>query len=212
MRRLWLAFEFSFIFLVIPFVISFHPTRLNVHVGLWIIGLYAIFLMRRSDGFSWRAMWRGKGWPMAQREIALLRFVLATLGIILLTCVIAPQKLFSFPLQRPVFWLLVMVLYPVLSVVPQEFVFRAFFFRRYEPLFKRPALMVAISAFIFGYVHTVFHNPVSPILSAIAGAIFGYSYLQHRSLKWAAIEHAAYGCMVFTVGLGSYFLVNGGHL
>lgn len=212
LRLVTLAGEFAVIFLIIPCIVAFHATRWSVHIGLWIIGIYALALVRRMPGFSWRDLWRGDGWPAAQRKIAILRFGLATAAIILLARILAPEKLFTFPMQRPGFWLLVMILYPILSVVPQEFLFRSFFFRRYRPLFRDPRLLAGVSAFVFGFVHIVFHNPVSPVLSAIAGVMIGHSYLQHRSLKWAAVEHAAYGCMVFTVGLGFYFLVNGGHL
>jgi hypothetical protein len=53
---------------------------------------------------------------------------------------------------------------------------------------------------------------VAPLLSFICGVIVARSYSEHRALKWAVAEHAAYGCMVFTVGLGFYFLVGGGRL
>ena len=66
-----------------------------------------------------------------------------------------------------------------------------------------------VNAFSFGFIHLVFHNLVSPFLCLLAGGLFAHSYQQHRALKWAVLEHAAYGCMVFTVGLGSYFLVGG---
>jgi hypothetical protein len=39
--------------------------------------------------------------------------------------------------------------------------------------------------------------------------MFAYSYRQHRSLKWSVIEHAVYGCFVFTAGIGFYFLIGG---
>ncbi|MDE2029057.1 MAG: hypothetical protein KGI97_00670 [Alphaproteobacteria bacterium] len=64
----------------------------------------------------------------------------------------------------------------------------------------------------FGFVHIVFHNPVSPLLALICGFFLAGSYMRHASLKKAAIEHALYGDMVFTAGLGVYFLVGHPHL
>jgi hypothetical protein len=113
--------------------------------------------------------------------------------------------LFRFPLERPGFWALVMLLYPPLSVVPQEFMCRSFFFERYKTLLPRPAVMIAVNALMFGFVHIVFHNWFGPLLSGIGGIIFATSYTEHRSLKWVSIEHAAYGCLVFTLGLGWNF-------
>lgn len=47
-------------------------------------------------------------------------------------------------------WALVIVLYPILSVYPQELIFRAFLFHRYAPLFGNGVGLVAASAAAFG--------------------------------------------------------------
>ena len=99
-----------------------------------------------------------------------------------------------------------MILYPILSALPQELVFRSFFYRRYADLFPGHTIY-AVNLFCFAFMHLMFHNWIAPLLSAIAGALFTYSYRQHRSLKWVAIEHGFYGCMVFTAGIGSYFVI-----
>lgn len=116
-----------------------------------------------------------------------------------------PDRLFDFPRRNPQMWAMVMVFYPLLSVVPQEFVYRSFFFRRYAALFPNPNTMIAVNALSFAAMHFVLQNWVAPLLSLIGGAIFAYGYQQHRSLKWVALEHALYGCMIFTVGLGWFF-------
>ncbi len=208
-RNLWLLSEFSALFVLIPCYFYFHATRWNIHAALWIVTAYVLFWMKRTPDFSWPELWHGSGWAKRARNIALLRFLFSTLLIIGLTILLVPERLFSFPLQRPILWLAVMLLYPILSALPQEILFRSYFFRRYGNLFPQPWPMIAASAISFGFAHIVFHNWVSPLLCLIGGIMFAYSYTQHRSLKWAAIEHAAYGCMVFTIGIGVYFLVNG---
>ena len=45
---------------------------------------------------------------------------------------LAPDHLFDLPRQRPWLWLAVMVFYPLVSVYPQELVFRAFVLQRYR--------------------------------------------------------------------------------
>jgi hypothetical protein len=204
-----LGLEFCALFLGLPLIFFVHPSRWNIHLAMWAVAVYALLTLKRAGDFSLRQLWHGNGWPTAQRKIVLIRFCIAVPLVILLTAYLAPGRLFSFPLERPWFWLLIMVLYPVLSVVPQELIFRSFFFRRYQPLFKKEWMMIAVSAFVFGFAHIVFHNTVSPTLSAIGGLMFASSYSQHRALKWAAIEHATYGCLVFTAGIGFYFLVGG---
>ncbi len=210
-KRALLGLEFFLIFLLLPCVLYFKATRLNVHIALWCTSLYALVQLTHSPSFSWRSLWHGSGWSPRRQKIALLRLGVGSFGILLLTLVLVPDHLFSFPLQRPIFWAAVMVLYPLLSVIPQEFVLRSFFFRRYLLLFPQPWMIVAASAFCFGFVHIVLRNPVAPVLTILAGFVFAQSYSQHRSLKWVAIEHAAYGCVLFTIGLGTYFLVGGLH-
>jgi uncharacterized protein len=201
--------ELVSVFVAIPIALYFYGTRWNVHVCLWVFSCYALVGVSRAPGFSWHRLWHGVGWSTANKTTAFVRFCAATPLIVVLTYTIAPDRLFSFPIERPWFWLLVMVLYPLLSVIPQEMVFRRYFFERYHSLFPTPWALICASAFCFGFVHIIFHNVVSPLLSFLAGLMIAHSYTQHRSLKWAVLEHGAYGCMVFTVGIGFYFLVGG---
>ena len=174
------------------------------------MAIYALVILRRVEKVSWRELWQGVGWSAAGKKFAALRFLLTIPPVIGLTLYLVPDRFLKFPFERPVFWLIVMVLYPVLSVLPQELMFRSFFFRRYRVLFTNDTMLILASALCFGFTHIVFHNWVSPLLSLIAGCVYRLQLPAHRSLKWAAIEHAAYGCMVFTIGIGSYFLVGGG--
>jgi len=206
--RWFLIFEWSLLFVATPLLLFDEPTRLKVHAGLWLVCLYALWLLSRDPDFSWKDAWRGRALTRRELKGIAARFAVSTVGIILLTMLLNPERLFSFPLQRPGFWLIVMLLYPILSALPQELIFRTFFFRRYRPLFTADWAMALASSFAFGFVHIVFHNPVSPILSFVCGFFLCSSTLAHRSLKRAAIEHAIYGDMVFTIGLGLYFVIH----
>ena len=93
---------------------------------------------------------------------------------------------------------------PLLSVVPQEIIFRRYLFTRFETIFT-PAMMVLVSGLGFGFAHVVFGNWVAPLLCAIGGIMFAQTYARTRSLALVSLEHALYGNFVFTVGLGRYF-------
>src|SRR5690606_19736697 len=123
----------------------------------------------------------------------------------LLTWWLRPDLLFGFVREKPAFWLLVMFLYPLLSVIPQEIIFRSFFFERYRNLFTHPATMIVASGIAFGFAHILFHNWVAPLLCLIGGIMFATTYHRHRSLLLVAVEHALYGDFLFTLGLGRYF-------
>jgi uncharacterized protein len=198
--------EMIALFIVAPLAASMaHISRFNIHLSLWIVTAYGLFHLMRAQNFSWRNLWDGNGWTVQRKRLAAMRFLALAPLLTVFTLVVAPDRFLSFPVQRPVLWAAVMVLYPLLSALPQEFVYRAFFFERYRSILPGHLPMIAASALCFGFVHVMFHNWIAPVFSAGGGAIFAYSYAQHRSIKWAAIEHAIYGCFIFTIGLGWYF-------
>jgi membrane protease YdiL (CAAX protease family) len=204
--RIFLALECGFLFVVLPLLISFHPARWLVASTLWGAVAYGTFILSHMPGFSWRQEGRGVALSPGDFKIIIIRLVLSTLAMIALTAHVDRSMLFAFPLQRPGVWAAIMLLYPLLSALPQELLFRSFFFRRYTPLFPGNVLL-AVSAFAFSFGHILFHNPISLILSAICGLFLGWSYRRHASLKKVVLEHALYGDMVFTIGLGIYFVL-----
>ncbi|HQT64592.1 MAG TPA: CPBP family intramembrane metalloprotease [Acidocella sp.] len=141
----------------------------------------------------------------AAMQAILKRFV--RLGGLLTLAVwrLLPSFFLALPRQHPLFWLLIMALYPLLSVWPQEMIYRRFLFHRYSRLFPKPQWMIAASALAFGFAHIIFLNMVAVPLTIAGGWLFAQSYARHRSLRLACFEHALYGCLIFTIGLGQYF-------
>lgn len=204
--RWLLALEALILFAVLPAVLAqdgFH--RPTLYITLWGCCIYGFATLVYSSQWNWHALWQGAGWNRRQIREAAGRFCLATGLALILLATAAPDRLFDFPRRNPQMWAMVMVFYPLLSVVPQEFIYRCFFFRRYAVLFPNPTSLIIANALCFAAMHFVLQNWVAPLLSLIGGVIFAYGYQQHRSLKWAALEHALYGCMIFTVGLGWFF-------
>jgi membrane protease YdiL (CAAX protease family) len=116
-----------------------------------------------------------------------------------------PESFFGLPLHRPLLWILILFAYPLISVAPQEIIYRAFFCHRYAPLFGRGTGMELASAAAFGFAHIVFGNWIAVALTLAGGWLFARAYLQTRSLPFVAVQHALYGGTIFTVGLGHYF-------
>jgi membrane protease YdiL (CAAX protease family) len=119
---------------------------------------------------------------------------------------VKPSALFFLLGHHTGIWLLIMIGYPVLSVFPQELIYRAFFFERYRPLFGRGVGMIAASAAVFGFGHVVFHNWISVALTFLGGWLFGVTYRRTSSLLMVSAEHALYGCAIFTIGYGEFFV------
>lgn len=117
-----------------------------------------------------------------------------------------PELLFHYLKTSPLFWAALMVLYPVLSVYPQEVVYRAFLFHRYGELFERPQSMMLASAAAFAFAHVIMGNWISVVLSGVGGLLFAQTYQRSRSLLLTSMEHAVFGNFIFTIGLGQYFI------
>jgi len=98
-----------------------------------------------------------------------------------------------------------MALYPVLSVYPQGIIYRAFFFERYRGLFPNALLLIMMSALAFSFAHIIFRNPIALSFTFIGGLLFSWRYSGTGSLFTSSLEHALYGCWMFTIGLGQYF-------
>ena len=135
------------------------------------------------------------------------RFVPGAMAITAATYALVPQHFLALPRHHPRLWLLICVLYPLLSVYPQEVIYRAFFFEhaaRVLPGSRAPWLL-ALNVALFGFAHIVFGNVWAPILSAAGGLLFASTYLKSRSVMCAAFEHALWGNLIFTIGLGPLF-------
>ena len=118
-----------------------------------------------------------------------------------------PEIFLALPMQEPAFWLLTLLIYPLVSVIPQEIIFRTYFFHRYKHILPSKQARWAFSTFFFGIAHVVYGNWIAVVLSWVGGGIFGYRYMQSRSTVVVVLEHSLWGSFLFTIGLGAFFLV-----
>lgn len=199
-----LIVEFVLLFVLLPIGFRFKPFPFPIIPALWLLTIYCLFRLLRDPSFDRTLLWNSVALRLRWLPISALFVVLATLiaaGIYSLH----PDWLFTLVRRTPWFWLLVMVLYPVLSVYPQGIVFRVFLFQRYRQLFKSPVAIMIASALAFSFAHIVFRNWIAVSFTLVGGGIFAWRYRQSQSLLTSAFEHALYGCWMFTVGLGDFF-------
>ena len=201
-RYLWL--EWLTLFAGMPVVILCVHQRFLMVALLWGGALFAYGTLKRNADFSHRSEWNMAGLRAGLRPV-LLRFVVLAALLALFTTVTEPDRLFALPRRSLALWALIMLLYPILSVWPQEIIFRSFFYHRYASLFGTHRHYIAASALAFGFAHIVFANWIVVVFTCIGGAMFAGTYARRRSLALACLEHALYGCFIFTIGLGWYF-------
>jgi uncharacterized protein len=198
------AIEFTLLFVILPAVLALHPLRWWPLPLLWAVALYCYLILRQHGDFDARKFWGLAEVPQQVRSVLAL-FVPAAAAVAAAVYFFAPRLFLNLPRQRPILWVLIMVLYPLLSVIPQTLIYRAFFFARYRRLWSYRWMLIAASGTAFSWLHIVLRNPVAPLLTLPAGLLFAWRYERTNSAMASAFEHALYGCLVFTVGLGGFF-------
>lgn len=210
--RVFLATEFLLLFLGLPLVLGLRLVRHAPPMPiLWAVAAYCLVALLRDPTFDRNRLWNAA--PLSRHLLPMLGLFLA--AAVLLTFLVrlyAPNLFLALPRTHPGMWSLVLVLYPLLSVYPQALIYRAFFFHRYRPLLAGSArtqawLLILASAATFALMHLVFRNWVALALTFPGGLLFAWRYLRTESLCVSWLEHALYGCLLFTIGLGPYFYV-----
>ena len=206
-RRIRLLLELGLIFVLAPMAIRYA-------IYTWRIPL-PLVLQPVLIGFVTYLLWDPTFRLRSELAARIsLRVLTSILGIFALASAVItawvmleiPHRFLEMPQRMPGLWLAVMLLYPLLSVIPQELVYRTFFFHRYGPLFGDARwLAIAVNAALFGFAHVIFGSVVSIALTALLGGLVAWRYDETRSFWAVWLEHSLYGCLVFTVGLGHYF-------
>ncbi len=200
--------EFLVIFALGPLVVwligQWQPGVLVTLIPLlWLAALgcaVVLLLDRRFDrGRFCRLRVPRRAWP-----VVLGRFALLAALLVVLVALLRPESLLNLPRQQPGRWVVLMLLYPWLSVYPQGIIWRAFLLHRYAPLFGMGWAAIVVAAAAFAWAHAPFDNIPALGLTFIGGLMFTHTYLKYRSLWLAFFEHTLYGCFVFTIGLGDF--------
>jgi len=203
-HKFWLALECAGLFLGVPAAVAmrwlpvpFIPVLLVMTAACWLALEYQHRVPVRT---LLKPKVSGREWTRV-----LVIYLVALPCLAGLLWLIEPRLMFLLLRKHPGIWLLIMVAYPVLSVFPQELIYRAFFFERYRPLFGRELGMIAASAAVFAFGHIIFHHWISVVLTLAGGWLFATTYRRTSSLLLVCAEHALYGCAIFTIGFGEYF-------
>ena len=199
----YLVTEVLVIFVGIPLLFFWDLVPLPKIVALLMVTGYCGYQLWEDPSFG-RGLLTGSQSNEASKHI-LMRVPLVGITIALLIWIFQPEQFFAFPSERPVLWMAVMILYPVLSALPQEFIYRTYFFHRYKPLISLRYGSVIFSALVFSFLHVVYDNWWAVGLSLIGGLLFGFTYRRTGSLFWVTVEHVLYGWIIFTLGFGNFF-------
>lgn len=204
-NRSLLLIEFILLCIGIPTLVIVMKLAPFMFFFLWGAGAICWFIYRHYHFTDFKRFWHWSAVNWTNLKPILIRWVICSFLMLALTWLYDPDKLFYIPKSKPEIIPFLLVMYPLLSALPQEFIFCTFFFDRYAPFFKTDKVKVLASAIMFAYAHVLFINPIAPPISFIGGYIFASTFAKHRSLALVTIEHGLYGNVLFLVGLGWYF-------
>lgn len=202
-RNLLLWTEFALLYFFLPLFYAFHRQSSPL-LFLVLMGLAGVIFLYKNRSFRNKFFLNKKGWIRDLPRILRL-FAVIALGLLLFTALVYPHALFNCPRNHFSLWLSLMVIYPLLAVYPQELIYRAFLFHRYGELLPKKRHLIHLSATAFAFGHIIYFHPLSIILTFFGGYLFSWTYFKTRSLLAVSFEHALYGCLLYTIGLGQFF-------
>ena len=199
--------ELTVLFLCTPLLILFLVSDYDTWLMplLILMGGYCLLLLWKDVNFKRFRLWHTD--DFWQHFGATLKvFVPCAIVLAMLVYYFAPQILFKLPREDLQFWLITLAIYPIVSVIPQEVIFRTFFFHRYKRIIPSKNMRWALSTISFSLAHVVYGNWIAVGLSCIGGILFGYRYMQTRSTLVVVVEHSLWGSYLFTLGVGVFLL------
>lgn len=197
---LYKGIEFLVIFVIVP--VSF-----AINYSYWVklvIGfvgfIYVIYVLLKIENqklklatnLNWKLFWK----------TTLFKFFAIVFITTLFVIFTEKESLFKPILNQPKLWLIILFVYSVFSVYPQELIFRTFYFKRYKVLIKNRSYLIFLNAIVFSLAHLFFANILVSVLTFIGGLLFATTYKKTQSTIMVSVEHAIYGCWLYTVGMG----------
>jgi membrane protease YdiL (CAAX protease family) len=207
LRRAWLTLELLAIYIAAPVAVYTLLHRYHIPLFKLLVPFSALFvvILAIERSFSWRETLAQR---IRGRDLAGIVAVFAAVAPLLAFYAwqSAPDRFLTLPRAVPQIWLVVMVLYPLISVTAQEVMYRVYFFHRYGPLFNGDhQAAIALNAVLFAFGHVLFNSVPSLVISFFGGLLFAWRYDRTRSYWAVVLEHALYGDLIFTLGLGRHF-------
>jgi membrane protease YdiL (CAAX protease family) len=186
-----------FIGLPIAYLFDFLP-------GLWkmlpllIFFFYCITILKRAKNLT--------GSDFNLKEVKRKDWIrLIIFPVLLFTTLffISPENMFAdFDNPRV---LIAIIAYPLFSSLPQEIIYRKFFYFRYTELIKNKYLLIILNAVLFSFAHIYFQNYVALVLTLLGSIVFSLTYFKTKSLLFVSIEHSIYGLALLCSSMNQFF-------
>jgi hypothetical protein len=204
MKNVWLRVEFAAIFVIAPIMMAVFlpPTWLfPILFGVTAVGFV---LLHFTIGFVWRSLSERAD----EVDLILCALFIAATAV---TCFVVMwlfqrDMMFVLVRERPIVLVFIIVLYPVLSALPQELVYRVLYFERYADILPKDIKSnLMLNASLFGLAHLMYWHAIPILMTFFGGLVFAYSYKMKLNFLEAWFLHSVAGIILFVFGMGAYF-------
>lgn len=205
-KQIFIRLECAALFFVLPVGLYWfrHLLAFKLMPILLLLTLGCLIYLLSDQSFDRTRLWNTRHFFPHMRQI-LIAFIGISIFLAIFTYLIFENRFLVFPIDRPNAALTFMLMYPLLGALPQEIIFKSFFFHRYRSVFPGPLSLIILNGLSFGLFHLWYANIIAPVFSVFAGMILAYRYLKTRSLAMITIEHSLLGIFLYVVGLGWFF-------
>ena len=203
--KLWL--EFISLFILVPLLIFCFRDQLAPFAVpiILLVAIYSFVVLSRA-GVIKKQIQKMRSHSLKDYQPMLIFFGATSILILLLGFILGYFSIAEPLKQNRLYLILLILLYPLLSVIPQELVFRTFFFHRYRKLFNSLSGCATASGLCFGYAHIIYGNWTAVVLATIGGMLFSYRYMKTKATNIVVLEHSLWGIFIFIIGFADQFV------
>ncbi len=197
-RRYVLAlFETGFVFVGLPLLSMNSAGGLTIPLIMMVMLTSTAILLSATKSFHWADLLPVELWS----EWRLMAGCSAAFAAIAFTITSAywPSHLFSAPPEIA----MMLVVFPVLTALPMELVYRALFFRRYGHLIRSEGMAIVLGAAATALGYAVLSGSFSGVVFGFAlGGVLGWAYLRTGNFAVSVLLHWAAVAALFLIGPG----------
>ena len=139
-----LKVELFLIYFFLPLFILIFQSKILIFTLLYFVFIYTFLKLRKDKSFKSKALTKKINW-----RISFIFFLVFLIFGFFYVLFYDPTLLFSFPKNNFRLWIMVMFIYPFFSVIPQEIVYRVYFYHRYKKLFSGNLLLLTLLNLFF---------------------------------------------------------------
>lgn len=203
---IFFVLEVLLLYFVPVFGMGYNPVLLGYRPYLFLLGgLYILWrgISRRVTLSDWGIT--TYGWHYGWTHLAWVTLLLPLAAFVILTLSSPEQRvwLIGFDMLQASLGMR-LILYTLVSVPIQEFIFRSYLTWRVEQLGYNSKINIMISSTLFVAGHIPFRSPIMLSIVIVIGYLYSRLYTHHRNILPILLSHALVGSLLILIR--NYFL------